>query len=56
MLEFDIQKLSILVIISLVLSSTLLLFTLWAYFQLRNKKGPRGPRGQRGLRGPMGVR
>ena len=55
MLELDIKKLTILVIISLVFSSCVLLITLWAYFKLRNKKGPRGPRGPRGLRGPMGI-
>ena len=56
MVEFDNKKLTILVIISLVFSSIVLLFSFWGYMNLRNKRGPRGPRGSRGLRGPVGIR
>ena len=53
-MELTNDKLSIIVVVLGVILLLNIIFSIWVYFKLRNKKGPRGPKGERGPRGPRG--
>lgn len=59
-MDFDLNQflqdnLKIVIPIVLLIMLFHMTFTVWSYFQLRNKQGPPGPPGPQGPPGPRGL-
>ena len=54
-MELNNKKLTILLITNFILLLLTVIFNIYIYLKLRNKRGPRGLTGPRGPRGPRAI-